>query len=89
MFGTAVTLVIQPTICIPKISVSQYVPGKGILMSEILAAEMERITPKIRTLFERDNAFYMALSRGQRSISGDKITVPLNWPVVQKVDDNE
>lgn len=32
-------------------------------LSQIIALELERITPKIQTLFERDDVFYRALSK--------------------------
>lgn len=65
MFGTAVTLVIQPTIIIPK----DYVWDKirydlipvnmnALNFSSVVAAELERVMPHIHTLFERDDVFF-------------------------------
>ena len=38
---------------------------KGITTSQIIALELERIVPKIRDLFERDDLFYSALKENK------------------------
>ena len=57
-----------------------FIPS-SISMSEIVALEIERITPHLRTLFERDDMFYRAISEGKRNISGDTIRVPIHYGV--------
>jgi hypothetical protein len=44
----------EKTIFIPS-------PNHGITMSEIVAVEMERVLPKIREMFERNDTFYAEL----------------------------
>lgn len=46
--------------------------------SQIVALELERILPKIRTLFERDDIFYKAIkSRNIEKISSRLMSIPL------------
>ena len=52
--------------------------SKGVSLSEIVALEMERMIPKLRTLFERDDMFYTAIKTRQvERISGRAMSVPL------------
>jgi len=58
----------QKTIFIPK----------GISESQIVAAELERILPHIRNLFERDSIFYQVLDSGKVQVAGSNLTIPLH-----------
>ena len=62
------------------------VEHKGFSLSEIVALEMERVAPKIRTLFERDDLFYAALKSGAPIVSSRAMRVPL---VIMPGDDDE
>lgn len=48
-----------------------FLPATGISYADIVAIELERITPHIRTLFERDDVFYNTFKTGK--FLGDKI----------------
>jgi hypothetical protein len=48
----------QKTIFLPP-----YKPG--ISMAQIISIEMERIIPKLKMLFERDDLFYRALNKDE------------------------
>lgn len=51
-----------------------------ISISQIVAIELERIVPKIQTLFERDDIFYRAIrSKEKTRISSREIRVPLDF----------
>lgn len=52
---------------------------RGMSTSEIIALEMQRIVPKIRDLFERDDLFYAHLKETKNVEGGRKITIPLNF----------
>lgn len=64
-----------------------YVPGERkiflpsthhITESQIVAAELARILPYVRNLFERDDIFYAKLSeRRKQEISGSEIKSPI------------
>lgn len=64
-----------------------WVPGKKTIFlpsssplsySSIVAAEWERMVPRIRTIFEMDNAFYKVFKEGGGTrISSREFTVPL------------
>lgn len=54
-----------------------FVPGIARLStSQIVAAEMERILPHVRTLFQRDDLFYRSLGRAP-VVSSREIRIPL------------
>lgn len=38
-------------------------PVTGLTLSQVIAVEMERVIPRIRELFERDDIFYSRLSK--------------------------
>jgi hypothetical protein len=55
-------------------------PPTGVTMSEVIALEMERIIPRIRDLFERDDLFYQALKSSKNNIvatGGQMARIPL------------
>lgn len=55
-----------------------FLPPKGVSISDIVAVELERVLPKIRTLFERDDYFYAVLQKQQKLIiEGSEMRVPL------------
>src|SRR5215510_12386188 len=56
-----------------------FLPSKTISLSEIVAAEIARITPHIRTLFERDDMFYRILKNTEEMSFTKEIQVPLDW----------
>ena len=52
--------------------------GKTLSMSAIVAMEMERILPKVRELFERDDMFYTEIYKKKTTlISSRPMRVPL------------
>lgn len=64
-----------------------YVPGEKkiflpsthhITESEIVAAELARILPYVRNLFERDDIFYAKIQeKRKQQISGTEVSIPL------------
>lgn len=40
-----------------------FIPPQGVSISEIVAVELERLIPKLRGLFERDDYFYRVLQK--------------------------
>lgn len=51
---------------------------KHISTSEIIAAEMQRILPQMRDLFNRDDTFYTLLNNKKSSIVSDRsMRIPL------------
>lgn len=46
--------------------------------SQILAIELERMIPRIKTLFERDTTFYSILAKGPCDISTRQFSIPIN-----------
>ena len=53
--------------------------------SQIIALEIERLTPKIRQLFERDDLFYRALSKQSIVVGTGDIRVPLQFGVIDDI----
>jgi len=51
---------------------------KRLTSAEIIAAELERIQPRLRMLFERDDRFYSMLTKQDRLdiISGRPMRIP-------------
>jgi hypothetical protein len=62
-----------------------WIPGKKtffppigtLTSSEIIAAEFERIIPKIQGLFERDDLFYRLINRPVEKVSSRSMRIPL------------
>lgn len=55
-----------------------FLPSPGMSISEIVALEFERIIPKIRTLFDRDDYFYALIKKQEKLIiEGREMRVPL------------
>lgn len=55
-----------------------FLPTGGISYASIIEAELARITPKIKTLFERDDVFYNTFRTGKfLSGRGHEIRIPL------------
>lgn len=78
MFGTAVSLVVQPTIIIPDfIDTRLFTGGVSLSHSKIIAAEMARILPHMKTLFDRDDVFYRLMNRESPIISSRNMRIPL------------
>jgi hypothetical protein len=50
---------------------------KHVSMSQIVAAELERIVPHIRSIFERDDLFYEVLAKEAHIMSERAMKVPL------------
>lgn len=52
---------------------------QGITASEIIALEMQRIIPRIRDLFERDDLFYSAIKSGKNATMtvGRDMSIPI------------
>jgi hypothetical protein len=65
-----------------------FLPSKSIhrlTESQIIALEIERLTPRIKELFERDDVFYTTL-RSRTMINGlGDIRVPLQFGVIDGV----
>lgn len=59
----------QKTIFLPSIH--------RLTESQIIALEIERLTPRIRQLFERDDLFYRALSKQSIVVGTGDIRIPL------------
>ena len=50
----------------------------GISTSQIVALEMERILPKVRSLFERDDLFYAQIAKSDvNRVSSRTMRIPL------------
>lgn len=45
--------------------------------TQILAMELERLIPSLRSLFERDETFYRAIRSSNQSVTGRAMRVPL------------
>lgn len=55
-----------------------FLPSDGFIsISEIVAMELERVIPQMRTLFERDDMFYKALDRKPIRINNRTMSIPL------------
>lgn len=63
------------TIFIPKIFI--FPPIKKLSDSEIIELELQRIAPKIRTLYEVDDTFYRNIEKEQVRISSRDMRIPL------------
>lgn len=50
---------------------------RGLTESQIIAIELERIMPKIVTLFERDDTFYKLLNKDLPLVSSREMKIPL------------
>lgn len=54
-----------------------FIPSHSINMGEIVALEYERILPKIRVLFERDDIFYKLITKGHTTVNYEQMKIPL------------
>jgi hypothetical protein len=54
-----------------------FLPPKGVSLSEIVSVEIERMLPKIQSLFERDDYFYQILKKQDALIMARQMRVPL------------
>jgi len=53
---------------------------KRLTSAEIIAAEMERLRPRIQSLFDNDSLFYARISkRGSEVISSREFRIPLEY----------
>lgn len=80
--GVAHTLDLDKLLWIPG-QKTIFLPSKTIhrlTASQIIALEVERITPRIRELFERDDMFYRALAHRVTKVDCgiEPIRIPLN-----------
>jgi len=60
----AATLDVEKLLWIPEKTI--FIPSvanPGLYYSQIIAIELERIMPKIKDLFERDNTFYQVMEK--------------------------
>ena len=66
-----------------------FIPPQGNRLSEIVAVELERMIPKLRELFERDDYFYRVLQKQDALIMASqmKMRVPLEVNPDQIIDD--
>ena len=67
-----------------------FIPPQGVSISEIVAVELERMIPKLRELFERDDYFYHVLQKQDALIMASemkKMRVPLHTNPDQIIDD--
>jgi hypothetical protein len=54
----ATTLDVEKLLWIPEKTIIVLSPIKRLTESQIISIELERITPMLKSLFERDNMFY-------------------------------
>jgi hypothetical protein len=55
---------------------------KSLTTSQIIALEMERVLPKIATLFERDDTFYRLINKKDiEQVSSRPMRVPLQFGI--------
>lgn len=75
----------QKTIFLPPIN--EYSKIIGLTHSQIIAMELERITPHIKSLFERDDMFYRVLSNHVINVDCgiEPIELPLKFGVIDGI----